>query len=229
MKNLIIYISPRKDFDDECKKLVKIQIDNSFKFWKKEDILLVTNFEYEYNEIKAIVISDKFYCKVHDKASKINAIIYLLKEKKIDEITWFHDFDAFQLEKITEKEVNLKRDIGFTDYGWSKKWNTGSIFFKPNSLDIFRLLNKSIYELKTDEERALVYLTKNNINNIRSRIERLNIRYNFGMRRIEYNLGIAIKPLKVVHFHPARRDIVRKFKPIVNEGLYKQFEKYGFA
>ena len=51
MKQLLIYIGPTDKFDDEHEVLTKIQIDNSLDLgWKKEDILLVTNFPYEYND-----------------------------------------------------------------------------------------------------------------------------------------------------------------------------------
>jgi hypothetical protein len=226
----MIYINPRKDFDEEHKLLAKIQIEQGLKFWKKEDIILITNFEYEYKGIKASIIDDSFFCNIHDKASKINTIIYLLEEYRLGEFVWFHDFDAFQLEPIIEKEINLgKADVGFTDYGWSLKWNTGSIFFKPSALGVFKLLKEAIYRCNTDEERALVVLTKNNIGGINSKIKRLNIIYNLGMRRINYNLERAVKPIKVVHFHPTRKDILNKFKPLITKDLIKEFEKYKFA
>jgi hypothetical protein len=52
MKNLLIYISPEHKFLPEYDKLVRIQIDNSLELgWKKEDIMLVTNFIFEYNGV----------------------------------------------------------------------------------------------------------------------------------------------------------------------------------
>ena len=53
MKNLLDYISPDKDLtktklDGEADLLAKVQIDNSLSLgWKRKDILLVTNFDYE--------------------------------------------------------------------------------------------------------------------------------------------------------------------------------------
>ncbi|KKR28424.1 MAG: hypothetical protein UT61_C0050G0008 [Candidatus Woesebacteria bacterium GW2011_GWA1_39_8] len=60
MKNLLIYINPPKCFGDEEKITVQIQIDNSLELgWKREDIIFVTNFSYEYNSIKAIKIDEE--------------------------------------------------------------------------------------------------------------------------------------------------------------------------
>ena len=56
MKNLLIYITPN-GFDTESEKLAKLQIDNSLELgWKKEDMLFVTSFPYEYRGIKSIVV-----------------------------------------------------------------------------------------------------------------------------------------------------------------------------
>ena len=55
MKNLLIFISPAGGFPKEHEELTKMQIDNSLELgWKPEDILLVTNFDYEYRGIKAV-------------------------------------------------------------------------------------------------------------------------------------------------------------------------------
>lgn len=78
MKNLLIYISPKKDFGDEEKIAIKIQIDNSLDLgWKKEEIMLVTNFPYEHDSVKALQVSDDNYCPFFPQASKINVIVDL--------------------------------------------------------------------------------------------------------------------------------------------------------
>lgn len=237
MKNLLVYLNPRKGFDKEHKILAKIQIDNSLSLgWKKEDILLVTNFEYEYNGIRALVIDDKFYCTAHARASKITALIHLFDRGLINDLFWLHDFDAFQLLPIEESELGLKKDVGFTDYGWSPKWNTGSIFLKEGSRDIFVLMRDLIYKHTTSEEMALVMMEKENPDNINDRYQRLNTTYNFGIRNVGYNYKTATKPLKVIHFHPAKKhhlDIFLYGKNELNlvlipDRLIKIFRKYGY-
>lgn len=215
MKNFLLYITPKKRWWDKYERhlatLVKIQIDNSIDLgWKREDIVLVTNFEYEYNGVKAMVIDDSFYCDHWNKSSKVSVIIYMLKSGMVkpNELWWFHDFDAFQVHPITEEELDLGHSvIGFTDYGWQKKWNTGSIFFKKNSVKVFEWLRNELYKLQTDEERALVSLTRRNYQNINSYIKRLNVTYNLpgslnGQRQLHVTIPMATKPVKVLHFHP---------------------------
>lgn len=219
MKNLLIYISPTGSFDNprsdlasnDAGPLAKVQIENSLKLgWKAEDIMLVTNFDFSYGQIKSLVIKDVEFFDRKPQASKINAIIKLFELGLINkkELYWFHDFDAFQLQPITESEINLSQDqIALTDYGGDKyffgqtRWSTGVIFFKSGSLDIFKGIQKIYTEKKIDEEEALhILLSKNP--ELSPRIKKLDNTYNF----IGYNLKTVYEktsqPLKVVHFHP---------------------------
>lgn len=219
MKNLLIYISPTGSFDNDrsdlasndAGPLAKVQIENSLALgWKKEDILLVTNFDYQYAGVKALVLTDVEFFDRKPQASKINAIIKLFEHGLIEnnELYWFHDFDAFQLEVINEAEIELdENEIGLTDYGGGKyfgpeqRWSTGIIFFKAGSKDIFEKMKQIYYEKRIDEEKALHVLTSREPK-IKDRVQKVNNSYNF----IGYNLQSvyqrSIKPLKVIHFHP---------------------------
>ena len=79
------------------------------------------------------------------------------------------------------------------------------------------MVKNKIYEMSNEDERALVYLTSHNINNINSRIKKLNITYQIGMRRVEHNYEKATKPLKVLHFHPSKKGLLDRFMYGKNE------------
>lgn len=232
MVNLLVYINPSKDFDEEGTTAIKIQIDNSLELgWKPEDIMLVTNFKYEYGGVKSLDIDDKNYCPFCPSASKINAFIDLIERKiiEIGKIYWFHDIDAYQLVKIKESELGIGgADILLPDFGRMHRWSTGSMFFKDSALDIFKWTKDIVYKYKTDEERALWILTGNNMRvrsksghivkgytpkdisgvaNINSRIKKANISYNFHSFNVRSNYKAAIKPLRVAHFHFTQRPI----------------------
>jgi len=217
MKNLLIYINPKKKFisegwNDEPKKLIKIQIDNSLEMgWKPENIMLVTNFYYEYRGIKSIIIGDENYCSFSESTpSKINAIITLFEKNLIeDDIYWYHDFDAFQLEPIDRNFNKIK--ISLTNYGitninkgHNSRWSTGSIFFGNKTKDVFEWVKTAVYKYQKNEEVALLALTRHNKHKILDRIDKINITYNFATRR--RNVGEQYKitdlPIKVIHFHP---------------------------
>lgn len=251
MKNLLIYVNPSKTFDDESEKLIKIQIDNSLALgWKHEDIVLVTNFQYEYGGVRAHVV-DRGYFGIDKEASKITTIVHLFDIGFFDtELYWCHDLDAYQLEPITEPELGLDNLVaGFNDYCRSPRWQLGSFFFKKGAEHIFRDMVKIMIP-KTDnagkpyddgtplDEYALMFLTDNNINNINTEIKRLNGTYDFGMRRVDYCYDKADKPLKVLHFHP-RNPLINTLaiamygknrigKPLMNDRLIKIFNKYGY-
>ncbi len=219
MKNLLIYISPTGSFDNpradlasnDVPSLVKVQIENSLELgWKKADILLVTNFAYKYGDIEALVLNDADFFDRKPQASKINAIIKLFEHNLIEdnELYWFHDFDAFQLEKFSETDINLNDDqIGLTDYGGGKyfggidRWSTGVIFFRAGSKDIFEGLKEIYYQKKIDEEEAL-HLLIDKEPPLNKRVKKVNNTYNFIGYKLESVYKKSIKPIKVVHFHP---------------------------
>jgi hypothetical protein len=224
MLNLLIYISPEKKFNEENSKYIRIQIENSLRYWRKDDILLVTNFPYKYLGVESLVVPDELYSKLSRCVIKINVIVYLLEKNIINDITWFHDTEAWQIAPLNLK---LEKELGMTDYGWSAKWNGGSMFFKPNSLDIFKLWKNKIEELEIDDERALMKLTESNFKNINDHIQRMNITYNIGKRRVEENTYWADKPLKVLHFHPYRENLLKKFEPLLPDNLKKLMYEKG--
>lgn len=261
MKNLLIYISPNKTFhnstwSDETEILVKIQIDNSLELgWKPEEIMLVTNFYYQYRGIEAVIVGDDNYCPFSASTpSKINAIVELFERGLIeDDIYWFHDFDAFQLEPF-DGEFD-KNKIALTDYGITNinkghngRWSTGSIFFGNGSVDVFKWIKEAVYKYQANEEVALLALTRHNRHKILNQIEKLNITYNFATRRrnIVEQYKITDLPIKVIHFHPYDKRPVfylhtgkdniavcirgeSSLGKLVNEKLIKIFERYGIA
>ena len=206
MKNLLIYINPLKNFDSETAVLVKVQIDNLLSLgWKPKDIMIVTNFDYTYQDIKTLVLGDENYCQHHPTVSKIYTIITLLKKGLIkSEIYWLHDFDGYQLHPVTKKSFKLgNADFALTDYGRMPNWSTGSIFFKKSSKDIMEWIKQTTDKYHTDEETALSMLTRQNFQEINSRIKKLNISYNFQRFNLVSNYFAATKPIKNVHFHPS--------------------------
>jgi hypothetical protein len=242
MKNLIVFVAERKQFFGEYALLVKVWIDNSLDLgWKPEDLLLVTNFDYEYNGVKAILVGDENYCPPRPRSIKTTIVPHLaeLGLVKEGELYWNHDLDAFQMNKFAEADLGLESvDLGLTDYGWRPGWCLGSVFFKESSKDIFALVKPIIFR-NIEDENALEQLEAIDANSFSTRHKRLNITYNFGMRNVEANYERADKPLRVVHFHPYYRrvrtwDIFVLGKnglnmPLVDERLIGVFKHHGIG
>ncbi len=227
MKNLLIYINPSKQFSKEHDDLTKIQVDNSLELgWDPKDIILVTNFPYEYRGVKSVIVDD-YEVFDQNRSTKIPAINELFKKGFFEDgiIYWFHDHDAFQLELF---DLALKTDSAFTTHGaYSHVWNAGSFFFKETAQDIFEDIWKYMTLRGTNEQNALTYMWQNNINNINSRYTLLSPAYNLGIYKIEENLKIAGTKANVAHFHPHKRKHLALYRNILPERLTIIFNKYG--
>jgi hypothetical protein len=246
MKNLLIYSSPQKEFSKETAILVKIQIDNSLELgWKREDIILVTNFLYEYNGIESNVIERKIFYNLDMTSDKMLTILKILHDKLLDdkELYWYHDLDAYQLNKFTEDDLGMDdKDLGLTPYGYKPEWNCGGFFFKTSATDIFRLLvDKMLQRTKrgrADEQELRKIVGSGVIKE--DRYKEMNVTYNFTQKFIKTNYARANKPLKVLHFHPwyynkALYDTTlnmfmygknRLGLPLMDDRLIKIFNKY---
>src|SRR3990167_9066386 len=101
MKNIFFYIYSEKKFAPEYELMSEAQIDNSLEYWKSGDIIVVTNFEWEYRGVVATVVGEEVYAKVqshgHSLSNKPNVITWLIENNLVGEINWFHDWDIFQI------------------------------------------------------------------------------------------------------------------------------------
>jgi hypothetical protein len=225
VKNLLIYISPKDGFDKEHEELTKIQIDNSFDLgWKAEDIILATNFDWEYRGIHSLALKGNFDALDGNRSSKIPVINRLFDMGKIrdGDLVWFHDHDAFQLQPF--KEMNLYPDVAaFTDQGWSKVWNAGSFFFTRGAADLFQKIYDTMLERNTNEQDALTYLWENGLTGYK----KLNITYNLGIYKIDSCLRKADLPLMVAHFHPHKPRHMKLFELLLPMRLMLLFKQHG--
>jgi hypothetical protein len=214
MKNLMIYVHPAKNWSDgwgELPALARLQIDNSVALgWNREDICIVTNFPFEYNGVKSVVLDGDHYCDFRETASKINVICHMFERGMIgDDTYWFHDWDAYQLEDLGT--VVLDGQVGLTDYGVTqvgpkldKRPSTGVMFFGRDCADVFQWLRDAVYKRRVNEEVALEAMIRKNAHGILARIKKLNITYNLATRKrkVAETYEAAEKPLRVIHFHP---------------------------
>ena len=223
------YINPSEEFTDDYSRLVMVQIDYCrLRGWKDSDIMLVTNFPYSYKGLSSIVVPDELFCEHRKRASKINVICFLLKNKLLDDICWFHDFDAYQVSPFP-KNILGKKDAGFVDYATNTMWNTGSFFFTPKALDIFETIKRVMNERRVNEEHALKWATDRDLDGINNRYKKLNNTYNLGrMRQNEYTYSIAEKPIKVFHFHPRMRELYENVKPLIPVSLIEVMAAHGY-
>jgi len=233
MINLLAYTDPSKNFDgEEAKVMAKIQIDNALDLgWKREDILIATDFEYEYNGVKSVLVEDKNPVLWNLTQGKIVAITQLFAKNLIKEgqLYWFHDFDAFQLEPFSKGDLKLSDlDIGLTNSG-RRMFNGGSFFFNHKARDIFDWTMDRIYKEHLDEELSFAHLASTGELNMKNRYKLMDHTYNLGIDNFPQNYESAQKPIRVAHFHPHKRRHMNLFRDILPQRFLKIFERYGIA
>jgi hypothetical protein len=195
VKNLCTLNCLKKERLDYYKKYLRAQIENSLKWgWREEDIIVFTNFDFEYMGIKSkieIVSHDFDFCPYIVKWFGIQRMM-----NETSEVIWFHDLDAWQNDKIGEFEF---KDFGFVKV--SSGINSGSMFCKSCGLDIVKQIIEKVKigHIKADE------VALNGIrDSIVERITYINTAYNLGCTKFEERLQKAIFPIKVLHFHPEK-------------------------
>jgi hypothetical protein len=152
---------------------------------------------------------------------------------------WAHDLDVFQLVWIDEVDLE-GAELAMTDYGRKPKWSGGCIFFTACSREMFKIWKESMDEHRNVDEVVLYALTYEN-EELRRRIKKLNITYNFQSLNLWSNYNNADKPIKAVHFHPLKEQVKMGIKkpldffkgenkmgiPLISERLINIFDKHG--
>lgn len=234
MKQVLNYLNPNKKFDEESSRAIKIQIENSFRLgWKKEDILLVTNFNYKYLGVKSIIVGDENYYEPFKPANKIYALVALFNKGLEKDLYWYHDLDCFQLNPLIKPDLG-EADIGVTQYGRMPRLCSASIFFKETAKDMFQHLKEEIAKRKMGEEEGLMRL-KNIEPEYVNRIKLLNLSYALHKFNFWHVYCRAIKPIQATHFHltPDKYDFYvrgnnRPNLKIIPKGLVEIFHKHEF-
>lgn len=226
MKNIYFYIYPERQFASEYTLMAKSQIDNSLLYWQPEDILVVTNFDWEYRGVKAHVVGDELTAQVVSHgtslSNKLLTAIYLIEHKLVDSFNWFHDWDIYQLSPLGL--TDLDRDLGLVEYSYKPRIQLGSLFFKPQGLDMLKLMSEAVNEHKVNEEEAVNIVITKNQSGILDRIRLLDVSYNVSMRNLDAARQVADKPLKIAHFPPYQPKYLHKSKQVTSPALQQILE-----
>ena len=183
----------------------RAQIDNSIRCgWDTADIVVCTNLDFKYKDVTILHLDD--ICQYNKYFNKQYGIAEILRRELITEPFWFHDFDDWQLNAF--EFPDFTGDIGVCKYIDDSQWNTGSVFVKPSSVDIWELIVE--FMKMNDSHPDLLQVGDENIFNfiyhqypeIQHRFSLLNNRYNVGCTQFDRRYKSAELPLCVGAFKP---------------------------
>jgi len=182
---------------DSITLLLKAQIENSLSLgWEPEDIILLTNFKFDFMGVKSLKTNLNNICFT---GSKMFGMKYLFN-KQINDVIWAHDLDAWQNVPFCCPEF---KDVGIACYS-NTKYNGGSIFWRQTAQDI---VYKIVSEIETNnenkEEPTLNRVLKSK--KYKKRVTNINNTFNVGCSGYVKRWDRSIKPIRVCHFHPYNR------------------------
>lgn len=182
---------------ESTETLLKAQIDNMIQLgWRQNDIVLLSNFDFEFMNVKATKIKLNDFCL---SGSKMWATKWFLENNKIDEVINSSDLDCWQNWPFPCPEFNT--DVACATYS-NPKFNGGNIFWKPGAIDILNEIIKRLEETKEAKEEPVlnkVFKSKE----FRDRVTVLDHTYNCGCSGFIPRYTRSIKPVFCCHFHPS--------------------------
>jgi hypothetical protein len=178
--------------------LLKAQIENCLDAgWKADDILLVSNIDYTFMGVRSIRTTLNESCLT---GSKMFSLEFALDNKLAgDDIIWSRDLDSWVNHYFEEPEI---KDVGISTYS-TLKLNGGSVFWRPEAIDIVKHVIFEINKGEDKEEPTLNKLLKSKRYIDRTTV--LNTTYNVGSSGFFPRALRAEKPIKVCHFNPMNR------------------------
>lgn len=200
MKNVIIYNKVTTDkfggkrSDGVIENYLKAQIDNSLNFgWNRNDIIIATNFDFEHNGVKNVIL--KNVCEWSGYNNKWYGIKELYETGLIKDECWLHDYDNWQISDL--KFPNFDGKIAGATYVYTPEWNTASMFFKKDCIDILNIIHSFLEYYKhvkfDSDENAISALRR--VNQFKEYFSTINNQFNVGLTRLMDRYNAANKPI----------------------------------
>lgn len=203
MKNVMIYNivdTKRRHTNDELFNMLKMQIDNSLYYgWDAKDIIIGTNFDFEYKGVCAYTLTD--ICEFNIFNNKWYGMYELMTKGVLNDDFWFHDQDNWQINNITFPDFN--GEIGAATYIRTPEWNTSAVYIKKSALNILEYIVNSMklnpIEYQSDEN-WIAFLRRNS--EIKYYLYTLNTEYCVGYTYLDDRINAATGPIRSLGFVP---------------------------
>ena len=229
MKQVIIYnqVSTtnhggKRFVNEELFNFFRAQIDWSLHLgWSANDIILGTNFDFEYNGVKNYYLYD--ICKYSGFNNFWYGAVELLSADLFGSILggedfWLHDQDSWPVRYFDFPTFD--GEIAGCEYQGTKEWNCGSIYCKntsQSSLQFIVNLMKDYPEANVSSDEDWISWCRNNEESkIKDVMSSINTRYNCGITHFDKRFKVATKPINVFSFRPdveENMEIIEKHLP----------------
>ena len=234
MKNVIVYNQVNTDYhvgekytDEHLIDYLMCQIDNSLKLgWDRDDIIIGTNFDFEYRGIKNYLLED--VCTYSGFNNFWYGALELMNKGILVEDFWLHDQDSWPVRKFDFPDFD--GEIAGCEYIKTRQWNCGSIFFKETSKF---LLENIVYSMKNNtgqkissDENWIAAFRFNTLSKNRHLFSSIDTRYNVGYTHFNQRYDRATKPINVFSFKPDH-ECFDVFESFINEDLLDIFRKHN--
>mgnify|MGYP003120690518 CR=1 FL=1 len=235
MKNVIVYNQIDTKYhggnryvDEHLTNYLNCQIDNSLRLgWDKNDIILGTNFDFEYKGIKNYELED--VCTYSGFNNFWYGTLELMNKGILTDDFWLHDQDTWAVKNFEFPEFD--GEVGGCEYVATHQWNCGSIYFKKSSKFILEYIvevmrSNEKHKVSSDEE-WIAYLRHAPESEIKGYLTSIDNRYNVGVTHFKHRYDRATKPICVLAFKPDEKSNFDVVKDFVDIDLLNIFKKHN--
>lgn len=206
---------------------LRAQIDWSIQLgWKKEDIIIGTNFDFEYNGVKNYQLTD--VCTYSGYNNFWYGALELMQNGVLNEDYWLHDQDSWPVRKFSFPKFN--GEIAGCEYQATPYWNCSTIYLKKTS----QFLLEYIVELMRDnpnapvssDEEWIIFCRSHEQSEVKEYFSSLDTRYNCGFTHFDLRYKNATKPINVYGFKPDLERDYSVFKDHLSDDMVNIFKKH---
>ena len=209
---------------------LRAQIDWSIQLgWKKEDIIIGTNFDFEYNGVKNYQLTD--VCTYSGYNNFWYGALELMKNGVLNEDYWLHDQDSWPVRYFNFPKFD--GEIAGCEYQATPFWNCSTIYLKKTSQFLLEYIVELMrdnpdYPVSSDEE-WIAFLRHSNHSEIKNYLTSINTRYNVGRTFFKDRYENATKPINVLAFKPDLDKDFNTIKHLLDEDFIDIFRKHNIA
>jgi len=225
MKHVIIYNQLEVEYhggkryvNEDLFRFLHCQIDIILHLgWSPDDIILGTNFDFEYRGVKNHHLTN--ICKWSGFNNFWFGALELLQKGVIKDNFWLHDHDSWPIRKFDFPKFD--GEIAGCEYVATREWNCGSIYCKQSCTDVLEYIvetltiNKDV--IVSSDEIFISHLRAHSP--IKPMLSSIDNTYNVGVTHGPLRLNAATKPVNVLSFNPGL-EIGRE--RLMNTGLFNE-------